>query len=171
LNGLATRYYSNGNVRNVGFYFNGKMVGPIYYFNKNKKLVSYNERDFENVVIYVKKYDSLGNLLSESGAPFSQYLKIVNPRKIIYFIFTEPEGYSNKLNVYINDCPTNVYYNNASKNHVAFIKFPNYLLNSISIKKLTIKSKLFSKAGNLLMENEINYAIKDSLNIISLIVK
>ena len=93
--GLAKSYYPNGNLKEEVSFVNGKRqgkylfysengklmedvnfqddqgLGSSYFYNETGTLVKYRCTDFFNEVIYIIKWDSLGNKTLEEGLAFS----------------------------------------------------------------------------------------------------
>jgi hypothetical protein len=115
LNCDAVDYNENGIISTKAFFWRDKNVGPIYYY-ANGHLILYNERDYLGNICYVKKYDTVGKLIKEEGIAISPniYSNIqgdtIERNHIVsfYCFYTEPEGYHNILQGFINDSIINV---------------------------------------------------------------
>ena len=104
LNGDFISYNELGQILSKGYFKDGVPIGPTYYFNKGG-LVLYNERDFNNKVYYVKKFDSTSHLLiKEEGVCLSPNTVIKQSISIqeLYFFYAQPEGYTKDLKVEID---------------------------------------------------------------------
>jgi hypothetical protein len=133
IEGPFTSYDEHGNVITKGHYFKGVCVGPIYYYHQGK-VVLYNERDFEQEIYYVLKFDSLSsNLIKEEGRCLSPNTREWEDSKNSFtFFFAEPDSSYNNINVFVDGIQTS--YEVVSP-HVAHVKLPT---GSMSIKVFSI---------------------------------
>lgn len=110
LNGEYISYDIEGNKESQSFFWKNKAVGPNFFY-KNDKLELYNESDYSGGIYYVKKYDSSGLLIKEEGLAICPkfYSEVksdtltVNSSISLYCFYTRPDGYTNKLNAFVNN--------------------------------------------------------------------
>jgi antitoxin component YwqK of YwqJK toxin-antitoxin module len=156
-NGICKRYYPNGNLEEKlefiddyangdfckfentgdslvrGFYVQGAVVGPTYWYHKNK-VVLYNESDFQGNAYYVIKYDSLDQkVIKEEGVAVSPDITLSKDKKSlnsnnVSFYYAEPDGYNNHLNI-VADGDTMFFLKN--KVHLILLKLSPKIQNHI----------------------------------------
>lgn len=69
--GNVISYYESGHIEYEGSFKSGEPYGDAKFYYSNGKLKNYNCIDFFGGVVYVIKWDSLGNKVKEEGIPFS----------------------------------------------------------------------------------------------------
>jgi hypothetical protein len=99
--GEAVGYYENGKRKLQGFWKNGKGYGNAIYYYPDGKLQHYNCYDLFGEIMYVIKWDSLGNKLKEEGLAISINRQINYPSDsvpqgkelILYYTAAQPPNY------------------------------------------------------------------------------
>jgi hypothetical protein len=163
LNGDFVSYEESGIVQSKGYFKYGVAIGPTYYYHNNN-LVLYNERDFENQVYYVKKFDTIThNLIKEEGVCISPNIRRnitsnINEQEVQFF-YAKPDGYLNEISVFIKSRPVNF---DTLKGHIIKIKINK---KSDAGQELKIYSTLKSDKLTLICKDSITYKISSDLGI------
>ena len=64
-------YFDNENIERTFRFYDGKIFGGDFLYFRNGQLNKYRFKTYDEHVIYLRDYDSLGNITREDGFPYS----------------------------------------------------------------------------------------------------
>jgi hypothetical protein len=130
-NGKTVFFYKRGKMEQEVFWKNGKSYGNANYYFQNGKLDTYSCYDLFGEIMYVMKWDSLGNKIKEEGLAISINRQINFPSDSV------PLGKELTLNYTAAQPP----------NHTTFVK----------IKEINVKGEELSEQTYPIIENTVTY--------------
>lgn len=141
-------YDETGLTSSKAYFWKGNPVGPIFYY-ENGNLRLYNERDYNGEVYYVQKFSATGEKVKEEGVCISPNVKVdTMPQSIeLFFFYSEPVGYSNQLQVFLNDDLIKI---DTLNGHIGVVRLPR-----ADSSKIKILSSLTSPSGRVICSDSI----------------